>query len=197
MTKSQTMARRQLSRRETSVLCGVPLSAVDKAIEQETIRASRRGREVAIPATEIAALLLIRRISMDGFSLPRRLRKEVRNWVVQAFLAGTLGDFAISDSVTVSCPDDVMQVARNAADYAANRDTYLVTDPSVKGGDATIVGTRLTARAVLARIDGGDSMDDLIEDYPYVAPEALEAALVYARSNPQRGRPRRPAPTAA
>ena len=57
-----------------------------------------------------------------------------------------------------------------------------------------IRGTRLTARAVLARLAGGDSISDLAADYPDIDAAAFEAAALYARTHPlaagRRGRAR-------
>jgi uncharacterized protein (DUF433 family) len=39
-------------------------------------------------------------------------------------------------------------------------------------------GARLTARAVLARLVGGDSVSDLAAEYPDIAPAAFEAAAL-------------------
>ena len=38
-------------------------------------------------------------------------------------------------------------------------------------------------------MDGGEALDDVAEDNPDLAREALEAAVVYARTHPLRGRP--------
>ncbi len=52
-----------------------------------------------------------------------------------------------------------------------------------------IDGTRITVYAVLGRFQDGDTLQDLIDDYPQVAPEAFEAANLYARAHPLRRRP--------
>ncbi len=60
-----------------------------------------------------------------------------------------------------------------------------------------IRGTRLTARAVLARLAGGDSVSDLAAEYSDIDLAALETAALYARTHPLRGRPPRPRPRVA
>jgi uncharacterized protein (DUF433 family) len=59
------------------------------------------------------------------------------------------------------------------------------------GGVPVIKGTRLPVRAIVARRKAGDTVVDLIEDYPYLSPEAIAAAELYAKANPNRGRPAR------
>ncbi len=49
----------------------------------------------------------------------------------------------------------------------------------VMGGRPVIRGTRITVASVKGRVSGGDSIDDLIAEYPDVAREAFEAAIAY------------------
>lgn len=53
---------------------------------------------------------------------------------------------------------------------------HLVRNPEIMGGAITIRGTRLTARAVQARLAGGDALDSVIRDYDYIARAAIEEA---------------------
>lgn len=52
---------------------------------------------------------------------------------------------------------------------------YIQTNPEIMAGEPVIAGTRLTVSAVQARLTGGDSIEDLIADYPHVPREAFEA----------------------
>jgi len=79
-------------------------------------------------------------------------------------------------------------VRRRMALYERARE-YIVSDPTVMGGTPTIRGTRITARSVLGRIEAGDTIDSILEDYPYLDRETVEGAVVYAEANPPRGRP--------
>jgi uncharacterized protein (DUF433 family) len=58
------------------------------------------------------------------------------------------------------------------------------------GGLPVVRGTRIPARSLHARIAGGDSVESIIEDYPYLDNETIEAAVMFAKANPERGRPR-------
>ena len=53
----------------------------------------------------------------------------------------------------------------------------------------TIRGTRITAQSILGRLESGDSVESVLEDYPYLDRDAVEAAALYAKANPPRGRP--------
>ena len=78
---------------------------------------------------------------------------------------------------------------RDAERYREARDRYITSDAGILGGTPVIAGTRLTVYAVLGRLQDGDGVDDLAEDYPEIPREAFEAAGLYAEAHPLRGRP--------
>jgi uncharacterized protein (DUF433 family) len=78
-----------------------------------------------------------------------------------------------------------------AEDYRTTRDKFIVSDEAVKGGTPTVRGTRMTVYSVLGRIEHGDTVDDVLADNPDLRREAIDAALIYARTHPliaRRGR---------
>lgn len=42
-------------------------------------------------------------------------------------------------------------------------------DPEIMGGEPCFVGTRVPVRALLDYIEGGDTLDDFLEQYPTVS----------------------------
>ena len=65
----------------------------------------------------------------------------------------------------------------------------IVSNPAIMGGMPTIQGSRITAQSILGRLESGDSVQSVIEDYPFLDRDAVEAAALYAKANPPRGRP--------
>ena len=184
-----------LSRREAAELAGVPLSAVNKAIEQKAIRPVRARRGVGIPVEEIGPLVVIARV---GVPLPTQAKRRIRTWLMTAAEQEEQPrELALSEALVVRWSEEFAGIVRDAREYTERRAEYLESDPEVKGGEPVIRGTRLTARAVLARLAGGDGVSDLAADYPDIAPEAFEAAALFARTHPLRGRPPRPRPRLA
>ena len=61
---------------------------------------------------------------------------------------------------------------------------FVTSDPDIMGGTPVIRGTRITAQAILGRISAGDSIASILEDYPYLDQETVEAAALYAKANP-------------
>ena len=178
-----------LSRREAAALAGVPLTAVNKAIEQKAIRPVRARQGVSIPVEELAPLVVVSRV---GVPLPTQAKRRIRDWLVTAVeREDEPRELALSSALVVRWSDEFTAILRDAREYAQRRAEYIETDPEVKGGEPVIRGTRLTTRAVLARLAGGDSVSDLAAEYPDIDPAAFEAAALYARTHPLRGRPPR------
>lgn len=56
----------------------------------------------------------------------------------------------------------------------------ITIDSEIMGGKPTITGTRLTVEHLLEELAGGLSPDELLQAYPRLTKEGLEAALGYA-----------------
>ncbi len=72
--------------------------------------------------------------------------------------------------------------------YRKASDQFITSHPDILGGTPVINGTRIPVYAVLGRLQGGDTLQDLIDDYPQVPPKAFKAAELYAKAHPLRGR---------
>jgi uncharacterized protein (DUF433 family) len=53
-------------------------------------------------------------------------------------------------------------------------------NPRVCNGKPVIKGTRIPVSVILDQIAGGDSWDEIINGYPELAKEDIQAALLYA-----------------
>ena len=78
---------------------------------------------------------------------------------------------------------------RAALAYRDARDRHVVCDPDILGGTPVIRGTRVSVHSVRVRLEAGEPVEELMEDYPAVPREAFGAAALYARTHPLRGRP--------
>jgi uncharacterized protein (DUF433 family) len=95
----------------------------------------------------------------------------------------------LNDTITLDLEGLAGARTRMAYAYRVARDAHLVADETILGGTPVIRGTRLTVYAVLGRLEGGDTIAELVEDYPEIPPAAFHAAETYARTHPLRGRP--------
>ena len=63
---------------------------------------------------------------------------------------------------------------------AANH--VIVRDPEVLGGTPVFRGTRVPFQALLDYLEGGQTLDEFLDDFPTVTREAAVYALEHARS---------------
>jgi uncharacterized protein (DUF433 family) len=61
-------------------------------------------------------------------------------------------------------------------------DEVIVKDPEVLGGTPVFRGTRVPFQALLDYLEGGQSLDEFIDDFPTVTREAAICALELAKS---------------
>ena len=54
-------------------------------------------------------------------------------------------------------------------------------NPRICNGRPVIKGTRIPVTVILEQIEGGMSWDDVLNDYPEIGREDIQAALQYAR----------------
>lgn len=57
---------------------------------------------------------------------------------------------------------------------------HIVIDPDICGGQPTIKGTRIAARTVLGFLSAGDTIDDILAEYPTLTREDILACLAYS-----------------
>ena len=57
---------------------------------------------------------------------------------------------------------------------------YIIVDPMICHGRATIKGTRVMVSVVLDNFAVGLSVDEILNSYPSLTREAIQAAIAYA-----------------
>ena len=62
-------------------------------------------------------------------------------------------------------------------------------DPHVCGGEAVIVGTRVTLRTLLASLREGASMEEIMRDFPTVTKENVRAVIAFAAASAEEDLP--------
>lgn len=58
----------------------------------------------------------------------------------------------------------------------------IISDPGIMTGKPVIEGTRITVELILTRLGEGRSVADIVEEYPHLSREQVEAAIAYARA---------------
>lgn len=181
----------EFSAREVAELANVPIRAVDKAIEEKVlagIRAGARGRRRMLPLHAVPYAAIVAR-------LPLTLSLETKRYLARALgnrssARMTTEPLEIAPAVTVDVSALVgSDLAERAERYGKAREDFVEINPDIMGGTPVLRGTRVTVYSVLGRLEGGDSVDDVLEDNPDLTREAVETAALYARTHPIIGRP--------
>ena len=183
-----------LTPREVAELSHVPKRVVEKAIEERVLRvqfralrgAKRRARRL-LPSYAVAYATIVSKLDMK---LGMAQKKRLVAWLSQTN-PGQIrkARFELAHAVELNVGHLVGDAMERAERYRATRDDFIVIDQAIMGGTPVIRGTRMTVYSVLGRFDHGDSLADLLADNPDLAPEAIEAAIIYARAHPLMGRP--------
>lgn len=65
---------------------------------------------------------------------------------------------------------------------AANSESVIMQDPEILSGEPVFRGTRVPFRVLLDYLEGGDTLDEFLEQYPGVTREQAIAALEEAKA---------------
>lgn len=57
---------------------------------------------------------------------------------------------------------------------------FIVSDPSILFGKPAIKGTRIPVELILDELAGGTTFEELLEEYPRLTLDAIQAALAFA-----------------
>jgi len=75
---------------------------------------------------------------------------------------------------------------------AGNLKTYeerIVRDKGICGGEPLFKGTRVTLRTILASLAEGDSVEEILKDFPSLKPEDIQAAIAFAAASAEEDLP--------
>lgn len=173
---------------EVAAVSGAPLSVVQKAVTAGRIpaRTDRISHRRQLDSSALLAFALIQ-------ALPREVQvspADAYRLLNQSDLStiDMTGELIIGDLVRIDAGKALGPARQRMQLYERARD-LIVSDPDIMGGTPVIRGTRITAQAILGRIEAGDTIAGILDDYPYLDQEMVEAAALFAKANPPRGRP--------
>ena len=84
-----------------------------------------------------------------------------------------------------------LQDASNRAKEVDQADALVTTDPEIMNAAPVFAGTRVPIEVVLGSLASGIDMQRLKRSYPFLTEAHVQAAKVYDKVHPRRGRPRR------
>ncbi len=79
-----------------------------------------------------------------------------------------------------------MSMARDKGGHYLDR---IVRDRQICGGQPVFKGTRVTLRTVLASLAEGDSIEEILAEFPTLRPEDVRAAIAFAAASAEEDLP--------
>jgi len=65
----------------------------------------------------------------------------------------------------------------------------IVRDPKICGGEAVFKDTRVTLRSVLASLAAGNTVEDILPDFPTLKRDDIQAAIAFAAASAEEDLP--------
>jgi uncharacterized protein (DUF433 family) len=175
---------------EVAELSGAPKSLIEKAIEERVLSArfssppALRGRlRRMLPTYSVVYAAALKGL---GVKLSIAHKKELARVIAKRPRSKRV---KVAPAVEINIGELVGDALERTEKYRAARDAFIVVDEEIMGGTPLIRGTRMTVYSVLGRIEHGESIEDILADNPDLRREAIEAAVIFARTHPLVGRP--------
>ena len=70
-----------------------------------------------------------------------------------------------------------------------NYEDKIVREPQICGGEPVFRGTRVTLRTVLASLSAGDSVENILADFPTLNADHVQAAIAFAATSAEEDLP--------
>jgi uncharacterized protein (DUF433 family) len=170
---------------EAAVLTGLPLKAVNNAIDKKTISAAEREGGRLLDARALVSLSIERRLS-DRLATP-----ELRRKVFDALADAPRNVVSLEGGLLkIDLREPRRALAASLRELRRAR-RLVVSDPEILGGDPVFRGTRVPVHLIAELTTQGAKPAELIEGYPRLTAEMIRLAPIYAAAYPLRGRPRR------
>jgi uncharacterized protein (DUF433 family) len=169
---------------EAAVLTGLPLKAVNNAIDKKTV-AAVAGEEGArlLDARALVSLAIERRLT-------DRIAPEFRRQVFDALADAPRNTVSlVGGLVKIDLREPRRELATSLRELRRAR-RLVVSDPEIMGGDPVFRGTRVPAHMIAELLAKGSTPAELAESYPRLTAEMIRLAPIYAAAYPLRGRPR-------
>ena len=179
-----TAVPRTLSANEAACVTGVPLRQVHRIIDAGLLgsAAARRERSRTVHCDGLVSLKLVHETTAI-FTVDGRRR------LVRYLLGHPEAETARVRDVSVDVRS-IRDEVRNGLSRLARAREAIAADDAVLSGTPCIRGTRIPAHDIADMLANGDGIGAIRGTWPVLTEEQIEAAALYARAYPRRGRPR-------
>lgn len=176
----------------------VSTDQVNKAISEKIFKVRKtkifpgsRRKYVSLGLSAPFYLALYRRMNVP---LKQGQKKEFCiwvDWLSQKIIEDSFDineSFALGEDVFLKVNKLHGKWAKLAHVYSEDRNKSVEIDPKIMGGTPVVAGTRIPVYSLEARIDAGEKIVDITDDYPHLTQKAIRSAIAFARTHPRQGR---------
>ncbi len=173
---------------EAAVLTGLPLKAVNNAIDKKTVSAIA-GEDAGRPTRLLDARALVS-LSLERH-LSDRIAPELRRKVFDALAESPRNVVSLEGGLLkIDLREPRRELATSLRELRRAR-RLVISDPEIMGGDPVFRGTRVPVHLIAELVGQGATEADLLGSYPRLTPDMIRLTPVYAAAYPLRGRPRK------
>jgi uncharacterized protein (DUF433 family) len=168
---------------QAAAITGIPLQTLKNAVSGRQLKGAIRTKG-GRPRLDRAGLL--------AYGITHLLAPRVRfplKKIYDAIKADPdMKPQEIAPGVTLDVRKAAEPILERLDAYERAAAQYIKADPAIMGGAPCIAGTRIPAHMIAMWIDNGTTVAEVVELYPNLRPEQVEAACLYAGANPLKGR---------
>lgn len=189
---------RTVSTAEAAYVTGLSPKVLNQAIDRGEVAAQRlRRRQVErrLGEPELVYLVLRRRV---GPVLSKRFRSDLYRQLRSCYRSADHerilrlpAKLALADGAVEVSVHPAVEMVAERLEQLRKAEFLVASDREIRGGDPVVVGTRVPAYLIAELHRQGATHEELLEDYPSLTREHIDAAIVFAETHPRRGRPRR------
>jgi uncharacterized protein (DUF433 family) len=146
---------------------------------------------------EETSIFDINAISVGGWLSIEKWKDHLVSWILNTEEPGSNGSWRFGEAYEVASSVQgasaqgrgaamhEYKAIRAAADIREDEHPYLHSHPLIWGGRAVVRQTRLSTTSIAGRVDDGESVQDIIDDYPYLSTTTVEVAIGHGRRRRQ------------
>jgi len=181
-----------LTAAEAAIAAGVTVSDVNRAIDRKILPGGLYSTTEIRTVRKEACLFIAFYYETAAWLTSAARLKAIRDSVVHDHSWLELRECKIEESrsVWISWSHIWEDVNRRFKELEEARQ-MVVEDPEILQGTPVIRGTRIPVYDVASLVDSETPIAELSELYPRLNREQFALASIYAKANPQRGRPKR------
>jgi len=170
----------------------VALVGVEERVVRKEVEYGLFGSE-SPPRFKLPALVYLRVLRELGLEPTVAERKKIYALIHKAFARSKRPiTVAVSPVLELKLDAVTKEVQSMLERFEHWKQRRVVIDPDIMGGEPVFPKSRLTVRHIGSMLlrHGDNVLHEIREDYPYLKPEDIEFAKLYALAYPKVGRPR-------